>query len=182
MKSTGSPFRIRLISGSIIVVALVFIVRLYFLQVVYGDNFGAEAERQYVNTNTVAYDRSNIYFTSKTGENTLAAMTRSGFTVAVHPDLIKDPEETYRLLSSLIDIDKNDFLEKAAKKGDPYEEVAYKINEETANKIKALKIPGVLLSVQKWRYYPLEASAAQVLGFVSFNSEDKLIGSYGLDK
>ena len=55
VKSIGSPLRIRIISASVILVALVFIVRLYFLQIVYRQDFATVAERQYVNTNTHPY-------------------------------------------------------------------------------------------------------------------------------
>ena len=177
-----SSVRIRILSIFLFIFASVVLGRLYFLQIVYGDSFSANAERQYVNTNTTAYDRGNIYFESKTEGLSLAAMTRSGFTLSIHPSLVKDPEQVYLDLSKLVDIDKQDFFHKIAKKEDPYEEIAYKINEETAIKIRNLKVEGLNLSTEKWRYYPGDASAANLLGFVSYNKDDELVGSYGLEK
>ncbi len=180
MQSAHSA-RIRIISLAIFVCAVFAVIRLYFLQIVYGGNFASQAERQYVNTATTAYDRGNIYFQTKTGELSPGAMTRSGFTVAINPELIKNPLMTFQALSALVPIDKSVFLEKANKKNDPYEEIAHKINQETADKIESLKIEGVMLSSEKWRFYPGLSSAAQILGFVSYRG-DKLAGSYGLEK
>src|SRR6185436_2717830 len=180
--SRTSSVRIRILTSFILLVAAVVVVRLYFLQVVYSSSFLGNAERQYVNTNTTAYDRGNIYFASRTEGTSLAAMTRSGFTLAIHPSLVKDKDATYGKLSGILDIDRADFKEKAAKAEDPYEELAYKINQESATKIKDLKLPGVILSTQKWRYYPGDSSAANVLGFVSYNKNNELVGSYGLEK
>jgi cell division protein FtsI (penicillin-binding protein 3) len=180
MQKTYS-LRIRVISLAIILFACLAIVRLYFLQIVYGEDFASQAERQYVNTATVSYDRGNIYFQSKTGELTPAAMTRSGYTVAINPELIKDPEKVYRALSPLINLDKSDFFAKSGKKTDPYEEIGRKINQETADKITALNLEGVTLSTEKWRFYPALSAAAQIIGFVSFKGNN-LYGSYGLEK
>ena len=72
--------------------------RLYYLQVMYGDTFVTQAERQNINENTLSYNRGEIYFESKTGEMIPAAISRSGFTVAINPKIIKDPEEINRRL------------------------------------------------------------------------------------
>src|SRR5258706_7064939 len=106
-------------------------------------------------------------------------MTRSGFTVAINPELIKNPQKTYESISALVPLEKKNFLEKAAKKTDPYEEIAKKINQETADKIESLNIEGVMLSNEKWRFYPGLSSAAQILGFVSYKGNN-LSGRYGL--
>ena len=173
--------RIRFVSSVILLAAFGVLFRLYFLQVVHGETYSSKAERQYVNTNTTAYDRGDIYFESRTGEISPAAMTRSGYTLAMNPSLITEPEAVYKELSSLVNIDKNTFLAKASKKDDPYEEIARKINSETSHKIQALDIKGLVLSDEKWRFYPGETLAAQTLGFVSYK-EDELAGRYGLER
>ena len=86
--------RIRFISVIIILLALVVSVRLYFIQVVYGESFVSDAQRQNVNENTVLYNRGNIYFQSQAGENVPAAISRSGFTIAINPQIIKNSEKS----------------------------------------------------------------------------------------
>lgn len=157
------------------------IARLYFVQVVHNDLFRAEAERQNKNENTVLYDRGEIYFESKDGEKVSAAISRSGFTVAINPGVINDPEKIYDSLSQVIPLDKEEFLTKASKKDDNYEELVKHLNSETAEKIEKLNIYGVNISTDKWRFYPGGNLASQVIGFVAYNG-DELAGRYGLER
>ena len=108
--------RIRFISVIIILVALVMIVRLYFVQIVDGKTFSADAERQNINENTISYDRGNIYFESKDREIIPAAISRSGFTVAINPKVIENPDSIYKQLSQFLVLDEAEFLAKVSKK------------------------------------------------------------------
>lgn len=173
--------RIRFISVIIILLALLMSVRLYFVQVVHGKSFATDAERQNINENTVSYDRGEIYFESKAGEIIPMAISRSGFTVAINPKIIKNPEEIYNNLSKVLVLDKSEFLAKAVKKDDPYEEIVSHLNSETTEKIKALNIYGVTIAVDKWRFYPGGKLAANTIGFVAYNGND-LAGRYGLER
>lgn len=173
--------RIRFISIIIILVALTMTLRLYFVQVVYSESFTAEAERQNTNENTISYDRGEIYFESKSKELIPAAISRSGFTIAINPKIIKDPEKVYEKLNEILAIDKVDFLTKAERKDDPYEEIVTHLNAETADKIKALNLYGVTIATDKWRFYPGGKLAATTIGFVAFK-DDELAGRYGLER
>jgi cell division protein FtsI/penicillin-binding protein 2 len=86
----------------------------------------------------------------------------------------------YRTLNDVTPIDHDEFTIKAAKKDDPYEEVAQRVSEDAANKLKAMKLPGVQIFRQTWRYYPGGSLAAQVLGFVGYKG-DQIVGRYGLE-
>lgn len=156
-------------------------VRLYFLQVVYGNSFVSDAERQNINKNTISYNRGEIYFENKSGELIPAAISRSGFTVAINPKILKDQEEVYNNLSQFLALDKEEFTAKASKKDDSYEEIANHLNTETADKIKSLNIYGVTISTDKWRFYPGGRLASNIIGFVAFNG-DELAGRYGLER
>lgn len=173
--------RIRLISVCIIFIALVMILRLYFVQIVHGDSFVAEAEHQNINENTISYDRGDIYFQNKTGELVPAAISRTGFTLAINPKIIKDPENMYNTLSKVLPLDKTQFLEKAANKNDSYEEIMQHLNTETADKLKALNVYGVTISTDKWRFYPGGKLAANAIGFVAYK-DNELAGRYGLER
>ena len=173
--------RIRLISIVIILVSLLMLSRLYFLQIVHGDTFAADAERQYINKNTILFDRGAIYLSSKTGESVPAALSRSGFTIAVNPSIINDPNNLFTPLSAIIALDKDQFFAKASKKDDEYEEIATHVNTEVADKIKTLNLYGVTLATDKWRFYPGGQMAAQTIGFVAYN-ENELAGRYGLER
>lgn len=173
--------RIRFISIVIVFLALTIVARLYFVQIVHGKYFISLAERQYVNQNTILYNRGDIYFQSEKGEKIPAAISRSGFTVAINPSIIKDPENIYESLNKVFPLDKDEFITKASKKGGVYEEVVKYLNTEVGNKVKDLNIYGINISSDKQRYYPGGRLAAQSIGFVAYN-EDELAGRYGLER
>ncbi len=173
--------RIRFISVIIVLVAITMTVKLYFVQIVHGESFVGFAERQYINKNTVSYDRGEIYFQNKAGENIPAAISRSGFTISINPSIVKDPEAIYKQLSSVIPLDRDDFIARASKINDKNEEIAKNLNSETANKIKALNIYGLNIATDKWRFYPGNSLASQSIGFVAYK-DDALAGRYGLER
>jgi cell division protein FtsI/penicillin-binding protein 2 len=150
---------------------MTMMVKLYFVQIVHGESFVTFAERQYINRNTISYDRGEIYFQSKAGENIPAAISRSGFTSPMNPSIIKDPESIYRQVNPIIPLDKADFLARASKINDKNEEIAKNINSDTANKIKALNIYGINIATDKWRFYPGNSLAAQSIGFVAYKDD-----------
>jgi stage V sporulation protein D (sporulation-specific penicillin-binding protein) len=173
--------RIRILSGFIFLFALVLIGKLYFVQIVSGDELKDRADRQYVQSSYDYFNRGVIYFENKDGEKVSAATLKSGFIIAITPKELIDPQKTFETLSSFLEIDPNDFFAKAEKFDDPYEEIARKVSQEIALKIEALKIPGIHLYKERWRYYPGNSMAAQTLGFLAYNETD-YGGRYGLER
>ena len=153
--------RLRILSVFIFLVALFFVGRLYVLQVLRHDDFRAEAEKQYVATLPNLFNRGSIYFHEKDGRLVAAATINSGFVIAITPKDIPDAEKTYRDISAITPIDHDEFITKAKKLDDPYEEVAQRVSEDAATKLRALGIPGVQIFRQTWRYYPGGSLAAQ---------------------
>jgi cell division protein FtsI/penicillin-binding protein 2 len=173
--------RLSILSVLFLTFALILIGRLYFLQVVYGQDFSDRADRQYVRPAESLFDRGTIFFEYKDGSSLSAAMLQNGFTVAINPEIIEDPEAVYSAISSLIPLDREDFFARVSKKDDPYEKIAGKVEENIGKKIDALKLPGVILSRERWRFYPSGSSAAHLLGFVGYKG-DTLAGRYGLER
>lgn len=163
-------------------VACIFIGQLYFLQIVRGTEFRDRAEGQY-KISSDPFDRNSIYFTEKDGATVSAAALKSGFILTINPQKIINSEEAYKKLNGIVSVDRKDFMGKADKKTDPYEEIAHRIPEETAQKIKDMKIAGVSMYREHWRYYPGENSASHILGFVGYKEDGKtLAGRYGLER
>jgi len=172
--------RLRIIAVSVLFVGALFIARLYFLQIVHGKDFVKEADSQYVATIPNLYERGTIYFHEKDGRLGAAATVNSGYVVAINPKEILDKEKTYKAIFDITPIDHDEFIAKASKKDDPYEEVAQRVPDLGAKKLEALKLPGVHLFRQTWRYYPGNTLAAQTIGFVGYKG-DTLTGRYGLE-
>ncbi len=178
---SGFVLRARILSGCFVLVALLFVARLYFIQVVHGAAYQNNAHAQYVKPDPDTGSRGNIFFTAKDGELVSAAVMQAGFRIAIKPNEIKDADALYRQLNALFPIDRERFMASAGKRDDPYEEVAFRVPDDVAKQIRALKIVGVLLVQDQWRFYPAHELAAHVVGFVGYQG-DKKVGVYGLEK
>lgn len=170
MKFDGIP-RIRILSFFIALFTLFIGFRLFYIQIIHGNEYSNLADRQYVTPADRIFDRGSIFFRERSGELASAATLRSGFTIAISPQNITDPEEAYRLVSAIIPLDYQDFIAKALKKDDPYEEIARRVEKELADKINTLKITGLSVYKENWRFYPANELAARVIGFVGYNNE-----------
>src|SRR3990167_7638929 len=150
--------RIRLISFGIFIFALVIIVRLYFLQIV-----------------------DNDFYINKDGSLVSAATLKSGYIVAVNPEILKDPEFAYQKLNEIIPIDRDLFITKATKLNDPYEEIVIRADEEIGQKISNLKITGLQVFGDHWRFYPGGNIASHIIGILGYKG-DEYAGRYGLER
>jgi len=174
--------RLRILTLGLACVALLLITRLYFVQVVHGNEFALRAERQYVSASQELYDRGTIYFTRKDGTVLSAATLRNGFTIAMSPKLVEDPEATYASITAHVPVERDAFFASVARKEDPYEVVAKRVDEDAGRAIEALGLKGIQVERERWRAYPGETRAAQSIGFVAFDDDDTLAGRFGLER
>ncbi|MCX6714007.1 MAG: hypothetical protein NTV48_02790, partial [Candidatus Vogelbacteria bacterium] len=180
MKSSAI-FRIRFLAVAIFLLAVFFVIRLFFVQVIRHEYYNDLADRQYLRPSTNVFDRGNIFSLTKDGKQISLATLKTAYIVAVNPAIIKEPEKVYAGLSAIIPLDHDEFIKKATKAGDTYEEIAVKIEQDKADLINALKIKGLTLYKQKLRFYPGERSACHVIGLMGYKGDD-YEGRYGLEK
>lgn len=177
--------RIRFILFAVVLVALVILVRLYFVQIVHGDEYSEKADRQFASGASGLFDRGSIYFTRKDGTLISAATLATGFLVAINPQTLIDPETAYAAISAAASsspiISREAFLAVAARKNQIYVEVAHRLKEKDGQALSALDLPGVQVLRERWRYYPGDTLAAQSIGIVSYGTGDSLAGRTGLE-
>ena len=173
--------RIRVLSALICLFALLIISKLFSIQIIHGKEFTERADRQYATPTNNMFERGSIFFKSKDNEFVSAASTISGFKVAINPKEISETSLIYEKINSIIPLDRDSFFAKANKKSDPYEEIANRLNKDLADKISALKLPGVSVYREKWRFYPGNELAAHFLGFVGFQGNE-LSGRTGIER
>ena len=173
--------RTRVIFFCILLFAIVLIAKLFLVQIVHSGDYSDRADRQYSTPSSNIFERGSIYFSRKDGQLVSAALQTTGFKVAIDPVKIIDKELTYNELSKIISLDHDVFLSKANKQNDPYEEIANSLSKEQADAITLLKISGLSIYKEKWRFYPGSSLAAQSLGFVAYKG-DELAGRYGLER
>jgi len=181
MRSKGFGFveRARVLSALFILAAILLMTRLYFVQIIHGEQYRKSALGQYVANVRDTEERGSIFFREKDGDLVAAALMQSGWRLAIAPKEITDPEAVFEKLS-FAGVDRERFFVSAAKTADPYEEVGFRISDEVAEEIRAQKIPGVILVQDQWRYYPAASSGAHAVGFVGYKG-DRKVGVYGLE-
>lgn len=163
----------------ILIGGIVLISKLFFITIVRGEYYTDQASLQHTGGKSY-FNRGSIFFTEKNGNLVSAATLQNGYTLAINPRLIRDLNQAYQALSNIVTLEKEGFYLKASKVGDPYEELIARIDDETANKIRELKIPGVILEPKKTRFYPGAERAAHVVGFMGYN-KDEYKGVYGIE-
>lgn len=176
-------FWARVVLIFICLIALVLTSSLYWTQIIHGPSYRAKANKQYIKpVQSSVFDRGSIFFQSKDGTKVSVATIQSGFLVFMNPSLITDPGKTYQVLSQYLKLDKDDFLLKASKTKDLYEELARRVTSDKAQSIKDLSLPGIGVIKETWRNYPGTSLATQTLGIIGQDSNGVLIGKYGLER
>lgn len=147
--------------------------RAYYLQIVMGPEYADRARRQHTTREVVAGVRGNIM--DRNG-NILAKSVdcRSAW---VNPALVQDKPAAAAKLAQALNEPPGRILGLLNEKKQ-FVWVARKLDYHTAEKIKALSLPGVSLESEFERVYPYKHLAGQLLGFV--NIDDK--GLEGLEK
>ncbi len=175
-------FRLRVLAGILVLGALFLATRLYFIQVIHGSDFALRAQRQYISSSQELYDRGTIYFTRKDGTPISAATLETGFLIAIDPEELKNPQQVYAQINTILPLEQTAFMTMAAKSTDPYEVLAHHVSNDIGQAVSALNIPGVLVERERWRVYPAGSEAAQTLGFVAYDNNNVLAGQAGLEK
>ncbi|MCW1908096.1 MAG: penicillin-binding protein 2 [Candidatus Saccharibacteria bacterium] len=168
--------RITVWYAALIFVSLVFVVRLFYLQVIRHDYYAKAALSGQLKEYELEPERGLIM--AHAGEDTLPiVLNEIKYTLFADPKFITEPEKVAGELQGIIGGDKS-FYESQMRQDSRYAILAKKLNDDQKQKIEALKEKGIGLREQPYRTYPQGGLAAQVLGFVN----DEGVGSYGIEE
>ncbi len=173
--------RTRIIVACVFFYALVILSKLFFVQVIDGNDYSIKAQKQYVKPADTNFNRGSIFFTSKDGIKIAAATIKDGYNLSLNPKIIKDPLQIYEALSQYINTDKDVFLQKASQTDSVYKEIQKRLDTTTGLSISSLRIPGVDIQKESWRIYPADTLAANTIGIIGLDKNNKLGGRYGLE-
>lgn len=162
-------------------VALFILGRAFYIQVVKHSYYVDMADRQYVSSTPINFDRGTIFFSHYKDELVPAAQLKTTYRIAIDPSVIDDATTTYSRLIKYVPLEKEDFIARATKKNDPYEEVAKDITSEVVAQIKLEKLSGVSFVKDNKRAYPQDDIGSKILGFVG-NNGVKVQGQYGIER
>jgi len=144
--------------------------RLVWLQFIKSDVLQKKALEVRLRNVPVAAGRGNIY----DRQGRILVTNTSTDSLYVVPFMIKDPEKTAKILSSLINIEAAEIFQRL-KRPTCFEWIKRNLAEQTAQQIKTLSLPGVFLVTECKRYYPYRDLAAHLLGFTGVDNQG-LIG------
>ncbi|MFA6608791.1 MAG: penicillin-binding protein 2 [Candidatus Paceibacterota bacterium] len=165
--------------------ACIVVFRAFYVQVVKHNYYTSLADKQYVSTTPINFDRGTIFFSHYNKEVVPVAQLRTTYRITIDPTQIKDPESLYEKLSKALpankSIDKTTFLDKASKKNDPYEEIVKDIPSDIVTLLKSQKLQGVNFVKDNKRSYTQESIGSKVIGFVG-NDGVSMRGQYGLER
>src|SRR3989344_7998316 len=175
--------RITILLAIILLASGLILYRLFVLSIVRHSTYLRRSQAQSENINNVLA-RGNIYLSDKNNDTFLTA-TNKKFPLAyvVSSDISQDNRtKAIDGLSSVLGIDRKELEEKIYSGASSLRVLARRINNEQIEAIKNLKISGVGISYEMDRFYPGESTAANVIGFLGYNSEGNQAGQYGIEE
>lgn len=144
-------------------VFFMLIFRTGYLQIVKGDWLTAKALDQQTRDIPIEPKRGTIY--DKNMKELAVSVTK--YTIWAKPVEIKDKEKAAKVISNLIDEEHEEVLKLLKKKNMALVKVKRWIDDETAEKIREAKLPGIWVAEDNQRYYPYGNFASYVLGHTS---------------
>lgn len=160
-------------------IGAIFVVRLFYLQVVRHSYYEAEAMKEHISKFTLPAQRGTIYAQDGVDGRVPLVMNEASYTVYADPRYVTDHAKTAEKLRQIAggNIVKN--FETGLKNKDlQYTVLAKQISQKQADLITAASLPGVGMKEQDRRVYPEGQLAANLLGYVNNDGE----GQYGLEQ
>lgn len=174
---TSREWRYFWLKLGLVAIALIFITRLFFLQIIEHDKYVAEANAMRVKQYELLAKRGEVYFMDGKNNVVPAIINERTWTVFVDPYFIINnagangvlPKETVQgklteILGDKIIVDWNDVW---ANEKNMYVEVAKHVDYNMVVKIKDAGLRGVGRKETSRRVYPAGTVGAQLLGFIN---------------
>ncbi len=174
----GTIARIRVWHGVLIAVGILFVIRLFYLQVIRHDYYQKAAAFSQLKEYEVPAVRGVIQ--AKSGEQTVPlVLNETLYTLFVDPKYVKDASDVASQLAKATGAQANQYEDKIKHPDSPrYTVLAKRLTRQQHEAIDALKLKGVGTREAQYRTYPDGQLASQLLGFVNDDGD----GKYGLEE
>lgn len=175
---TSSVYRIRLFYIILVIVAVIFGLRLFYLQVIKHDFYQQQAQAAQLKQYEIPAERGAIYAYDG-GEIVPVVLNEILYRVTADPDIIDNPQEVATELSTVLQVPVEELSQKLSTENSRYEVLANKQTKEVKEAIDALGLPGIFTNEKiSQRVYIQGDIAGQLLGFVNDAGE----GQYGVEE
>jgi len=168
--------RIRLWHTLIMLIMVIFVVRLFYLQIIQHDFYKKTALLGQLKEYEIKPARGII--SAYDGDNILPiVLNETRYTLFGDPKFITNSKNVADKIQKVIGGNTQDY-EKKLKVESRYSVLAKKLNKDQKNKLDNLKIKGIGTREESYRTYPQGDLASQLIGFVN----DEGVGKYGVEQ
>lgn len=160
-------------------IGAVFVMRLFYLQVIQHSYYEAEALKEHTTKFTLPAQRGEIFARDGANRVTPLVLNEASYTVYADPRYVTDEGKAADLLRRVAGGNVvSDFEKNLRNKELQYTVLAKQISQKQADLIAAEKLPGIGMQELDRRVYPEGNLAAQVLGYVNGDGQ----GQYGIEQ
>lgn len=175
-KQPNTLLRTRIWYAVLLVIGLVFIVRLFYLQVIRHNYYASAARATQLKEYQIPAQRGVIE--AYNGDSRVPiVLNEAKYTLFADPKYVEDPADAASKIAPLIK-EQPAKLEELMRADSRYAVLKKRLNKTQREKLDALDLKGVGTREELYRTYPQNSLASQVLGFV--NDEGK--GVYGVEQ
>jgi len=169
--------RSKILAAVIFGLMTIFVVRLFYLQIIQHDYYVGLANKEQIKRLTIPAKRGVIYMLD--GQTPVPlVMNQTVYTVFADPQTVNDDNKIISTIQQIAGGNARGGLQALLDKKDSrYQIIATKVTRTQADKIKAEKLKGIGFQQESQRVYTEGTMAAQTLGFVDFGG----IGRYGVE-
>lgn len=171
--------RTKLLIALVLGLGAVFIVRLFYLQVLQHDYYEKQAELEHTTKFTIPATRGLIYALDGADKYVPLVLNETVYTVYADPTYVKDENKVADVMRRVAGGNVVDHFEDGLRNKDSrYAVLARQVSKTQADLITKENLAGVGLQQETKRVYPENQLASQTLGFVNGEGE----GQYGIEQ
>ncbi len=169
--------RLKIWYGALIFILVVFIARLFYLQIVKHDYYHAQAQASQLKEYDIPAERG-IIKAHEQGSVVPLVLNQRLYTLYADPVFIKNAADVAAKLSNITKAKTSDYQQLMKTPDTRYVVLAKRLSETQKKQIEGLKLPGIGTQGVDYRIYPQGTLAAQLLGFV----DSEGVGRYGIEQ
>jgi cell division protein FtsI/penicillin-binding protein 2 len=175
---SGANTRISFWYGALLLVVIIFIARLFYLQIIRHDYYEKQALADQLKVYKIAAPRGVIR--AHDGSDSVPiVLNQTLYTLYGDPTFVKnEAAKDSQKLAAITGGDAADYQKLITTPNTRYVILQKRITQDQKGKITALKMPGIGLQDQNYRNYPQGTLASQLLGFVNNDGQ----GTYGIEQ
>lgn len=161
------PERTRVVLGAFAIIAVIFFVRLVFLQVIVADQYSAMAEE----SRTVSFETAPRRGTIYDRNGIVLATSVEATTIYANPVEVSNAVEEARQLADVLGGEADEYQDLLSTPSTTFVYIKRQADVDKADQVKELDLDGIYFISEMRREYPHGAVGGQVVGFCNADGE-----------